>query len=441
MIGSGKDKDTEFMNELEAATRLRPATSSTVLVVTIAALITFMIVWAGVSKVEEITRGQGQVVPSRDIQIVQSLEGGVLEKILVREGEFVKAGQIILRVSDVQFSSQERGTEAKFRSLQARKARLQSEANGTELVLPEDVMEKSKAVADNEIALYESRQKELKNAYDILDDKITKSQADISELRANINRLSSSRNSLSEELKITKEMVRKRAMPKLEEMRLSRELNDIRGQINANAERRKALEADMSSAKNERASQENVFRSKALKELGEVEAEIEGLQENLKSIGDRVDRTEIRAPVDGIVNNMSLKTVGGVVEPAMKLVEIVPVDDELKVTAKISPDDVAFLLMDMPVKVKISAYDSQRYGALNGTLQRIGANSITNQDGSIYFEIDVVTDKNHLGSVEKPLPVTPGMVADVEIITGKRTILAYLLKPILRAKNKAFTER
>jgi adhesin transport system membrane fusion protein len=138
---------------------------------------------------------------------------------------------------------------------------------------------------------------------------------------------------------------------------------------------------------------------------------------------------------------MSLKTVGGVVEPAMKLVEIVPVDDELKVTAKISPDDVAFLLMDMPVKVKISAYDSQRYGALNGTLQRIGANSITNQDGSIYFEIDVVTDKNHLGSVEKPLPVTPGMVADVEIITGKRTILAYLLKPILRAKNKAFTER
>lgn len=441
MMG-GKDKDTEFMNELEAATRLRPATSSAVLVLTIAALITFMIVWAGTSKVEEITRGQGQVVPSQDIQIVQSLEGGVLEEILVREGELVKSGQIILRVSDVQFSSEERGTEAKFLSLKARKARLEAEASGSDLTLPDDVKEKSEAVATNEMALYESRQKELKNAYDILDDKITKSQADISELRANINRLSSSRNSLSEELKITKEMVRKRAMPKLEEMRLSRELNDIRGQINANIERRKALEAEMSSAKNERASQENVFRSKALKELGEVEAEIAVLEESLKSIGDRVDRTEIRAPVDGIVNNMALKTVGGVVEPAMKLVEIVPVDDVLKVTAKISPDDVAFLRMDMPVKVKISAYDSQRYGSLDGKLLRIGANSITNQqDGSIYFEIDVVTDKNHLGTPDSPLPVTPGMVADVEIISGKRTILAYLLKPVLRAKNKAFTER
>jgi len=172
-----------------------------------------------------------------------------------------------------------------------------------------------------------------------------------------------------------------------------------------------------------------------------VETDIAQLQESLKSIGDRVYRTELRAPVDGVVNNIALKTIGGVIEPAHKLVEIVPLDDELKIIARVLPSDIAFIKTGQPVKVKISAYDSQRYGSLDGSLVRIGANSVTDREGNVFFEIEVRTDKNYLGTVENPLPITPGMVADTEIITGRRSIMEYLMKPVLRMKDRALRER
>ncbi len=206
-------------------------------------------------------------------------------------------------------------------------------------------------------------------------------------------------------------------------------------------QRRSSLQAEVNAARKEREGQNAKFRSQALSELNEVETQISQLQESLKSIGDRVDRAEIRSPVDGVVNNIAINTVGGVVEPAMQLAEIVPTDDELKIVAKVPPEEVAFLRPNLPVKVKISAYDPQIYGALDGVLTRIGANSVRDGDGNVFFEIEVRTDKNYLGEPAQPLPITPGMVADVEVITGKRTILEYLLKPLLRARDRALTER
>ena len=158
-------------------------------------------------------------------------------------------------------------------------------------------------------------------------------------------------------------------------------------------------------------------------------------------MGDRVNRTEIRSPVDGIVNNIAIKTIGGVIQPAQKLIEIVPIDSKLKIVARVLPSDIAFLKPGQPVRVKISAYDPQRYGALDGHLVRIGANSVTDAKGNIFFEIEVRTDKNHLGSDENPLPVTPGMVATTEVVTGRRTIMEYLMRPVLRFRDRAFRER
>jgi len=436
-----KVKDTDFMSELDAAVKMRPTTAATLMLFSIIVLVLFGIVWAGVSKVEVLTRGQGQVVPSQDVQVVQSLEGGIVEELLVRPGQTVEKDQVLMRLSDVQFSSEERGTEAKFLGLEAKKARLMAEANGTDFSLPEEVLEKAPQIAANEKALYESRQRELENAYAILDDRINKAGADLAEVKAQINRFYSSRKSLNEELTITKDLVRKRAIPKLEEMRLQREINDISGQINAQAQRQKSLEAEVQVAKKERASQLDKFRSQAFGELNAVQTEISGLKENLKSIGDRVDRREVRAPVGGIVNNIAVKTIGGVVEPAMKLVEIVPLDEELKIVARIQPNEVAFIRPGQPAKVKITAYDPQKYGALDGELVRVGATSGQDGEGNVFFEIEVKTAKNYMGDAQNPLPITPGMVADVEVITGKRTILEYLLKPVLRARERAFTER
>lgn len=434
-------RETEFMNELESATREKPSGPAILLLVSMAAFIAVFILWAAITQVEEIARGQGQVVPTREIQVVQSLEGGILQELLVAEGDRVEKGQILLRISDVQFSSEERGTEARSLGLRAKKTRLKAEADGTAFTLPPEILQKAPKVAENEKALYESRQKELATSFTILDDRINKATADLEEVKAEISRLSNSRAGLNREYAITRDMVAKRAVPKLEQIRLERELADIGGQINARSKEKEGLEAELSAVKNERQSQVEKFRSNALSELNEVETQISALNESLKSIGDRVDRTEIRAPADGLVNAIRIKTVGGVVEPAMQLVEIVPMDDELKIVAKVAPTDVAFLKRGQPVKVKISAYDSQIYGALDGELVRIAANSTSDREGNVTFEIEVKTVRNYLGDAANPLPITPGMVAEVNVVTGRRTIMYYLLKPLRRTMDRAMAER
>lgn len=435
------NEDTEFMEELEAAVRLRPTSTSTLMLISVTALFVILFVWAGFSKIDEMTHGEGQVVPSSEIQVLQSLEGGVLKELLVNEGDIVKKDQILARISDVAFASEERGSEARQESLLAKKARLEAEANGTNFILPKELVEKTPDIALNEERLYKSRQMELSNAKEILENRITTAQAQLSEVSAKISRLSESKKLVQQELSITQEMVKQRAIPKLDAIRLSRELNDISGQINEAGQERQGLEAELRAARKGREDQDSKFRSQALGELNDLQPQLSQINESLNAIGDRVNRSELRSPVDGVVNKIMLKTIGGVVEPAMRLMEIVPLNDELKIVARVAPSEVAFLKTGQPVKVKISAYDPQRYGSLDGELVRRGANSVTDAKGNIFFEIEVRTKQNYLGTLENPLPITPGMVAQTEIITGDRSVLEYLMKPVLRARDKALTER
>lgn len=433
--------DTEFMDELEAATRLKPTLTSNLMLISVTGFVVFFFLWSGLSKIEELTRGSGQVVPTSEIQVVQSLEGGILAEMLVNEGDLVEKDQVLLRISDVAFSSEERGVEYQSQALQAKKARLEAEAKGEEFVLPDELVQKAPDIARNETALYTSRQQEVENRRSILNDKISGAESELGEVKAKIARLNDSRALLQKELNITREMVAKRAVPQLEEIRLTRELNDISGQIREAQQRQNGLDADLRTAQKERQDIENKFKSQALGELNDVQTQLRRLDENLTAIGDRVFRAELRSPVKGVVNKIALKTIGGVIEPAMHLVEIVPMDNELKIIARVAPDEIAFLKVGQDVKVKITAYDPQRYGSLDGKLVRIGANSVADREGNTFFEIEVRTNKNYLGTEEKPLPITPGMIAQTEVVTGKKSILEYLLKPVLRAKDRALTER
>ena len=434
-------QDVDFMSELEAARHMRPAAAAKFLLWAIVALIVSFIIWAKVTEVEELVRGSGQVQPSKNMQIVQSLEGGILEDLLVQNGDRVEKGQILMRISDTQFASEERGTEARFASLSMKKQRLVAESQGRSFSMPANLKRKYPQMADHETELYNSRQKERANALEILAKEKEAATAKLKEAQAQQTRHQENARLIRDELKITREMVKQRAVPKIEETRLERELNDASGAAKAAAENIKSLEAQIVTVQKRIEDYDDKFRTQTLGELSEVESQITGLEESLKSIGDRVDRTELRAPVSGIVNGIALTTIGGVVEPAMKLVEIVPVDDDLKIVAKISPNDIAFLKTEMDVKVKISAYDPQRYGALKGKITRVGATSSNDKDGNIFFEIEVETEKNYLGTEQHKLLITSGMIADVEVITGKRTILQYLAKPFLKAKDVAFTER
>lgn len=433
--------DEDFMNEMDAAVRMKPSKASHFMLLTVTSLVAAFLIWSSLSEIEEMTHGSGQVVPTQEIQVVQSLEGGILTELLVREGQRVEKDQVLMKVNDVAFASEERGTEARTLALKAKKARLDAEAAGKNFTAPKEVSEKFPDIARNEEALYQSRQQELNNAKSILDNKISTAQAEMREVQAKINRLNDSLGSLNKELVITKKMVEKKAVPELEAIRLNREISDVSGQIRETTQRKSGLEAELRGAQRERADREDKFKSQVLGELNDIESQISQLSESLNAIGERVDRAEIKSPVAGIVNKIAIKTIGGVIEPAKQLMEIVPLDDDLKIIARVSPQEIAFLRPDQEANIKISAYDSQRYGALKGKLVRIGANSMNDKDGNVLFEIELTADKNYLGSEENPLPITPGMVAQVEIITGKRTILSYLSKPVLRAKDKALTER
>lgn len=436
-----QSNDTDFMTELEAATQLRPVTSANVFLFAIFIFVVFFFVWANMSEIEELTRGEGQVVPSSETQIVQSFEGGILQDLLVSEGDLVDEGQILMRVSDTFFSSEERGVEARSTSLKAKRARLLAEISGDAFAIPKEIEDDAPDIARNELALYESRQKQKQNSLSILDEKVTKIQSDIASVNADIRRLADNRRSLSEELEITKRLVQQQAVSKLEEMRLQRDFRDISGQIEVANKRLQGLQAELSATKKELEEVDDQFRTTSLAELNEVETAIKQIEESLVSIEDRVSRTEIRSPVRGTVNRISVKTIGGVIQPAQEVFEIVPLDDELKIVARVLPRDIAFLTPGQAVNVKITAYDPTRYGGLQGRLTRISANSIQDRQGNVYFEVEARTNKNHLGSEQAPLPITAGMIANIEIVTGKRTIMDYLLKPILRARSTALTER
>ncbi len=441
MIKSRPHHDTEFMDDQSAAHHLDAARADLALLFSVLGLVAAFFIWAGVSEIDALVRGQGQVVPAGDIQIIQSLEGGILRESLIREGDRVTKGQVLMRISDVQFASEEGGAQARLAALDIRKTRLEAEAKDTAFTLPDDLKAAYPDIASSEADLYASRKKELENARMILNDKIRSVEAERAETNAQISRFANARDLLREELDATQRLVEQRAVPEMEALRLRRELADVTGQIAANREKLPGLEAELRAIRRQLEDQKDKVRSQVLAELSGVETERAALKEKVRAASDRVDRTELRAPVDGVVNRVALNTIGGVVEPAMRLIEIVPLEDDLRINAKVSPNDIAFLHPGQKAKVRISAYDPQIYGLLDGEVTRIGANSVQDRDGNIFFEIEVTTDKNWLGTETHKLPITPGMLAGVDIVTGKRTVLEYLAKPFLRARANALRER
>lgn len=434
-------QDLEFMDELEAATQLKPAGAANLLLLAIVLFFTAGFLWAALSEVDERVRGQGAVMPSSDIQVVQSLDGGIVTEILVAEGDAVKKGQPIIRIDDLQFASEGRNIEAQITGLKAKQARLKAEAAGVEFSIDPQLAAKHPDIAANEEKLYNSRQQELKSGLGMVADEVSEIEANISEVKASIGKYARSRDSLSKELEIVRRLVAQKAQPEIEKLRLERELNEVSGNLSSASQSQRSLEARLAGARKKEGEKKAVFKSQALGELNEVESKLASIKENLVAAEDRVRRTELTAPQDGIVHKLYVKTVGGVVQPAQKLAEIVPANDALMIRARVSPADIAFLKPGQKVRVSITAYDPQIYGTLQGRLERIGADTVTNERGEVYFEIDVVTDKSYLGEATHPLPITAGMVSEAEVITGRRTVLTYLMKPVLRVRDRALTEK
>jgi len=407
-------EDQHYITDVNAANLYGASIQSHIILWVAISFIVVAIIWANFAELDEVTRGMGKTTPSSHIQVIQNLEGGILAEILVREGDIVEKGQALLQLDAVLFASSLNETKLKHYELLAATARLSAEVEKTALIIPAEVLKEAPEIAKNATQLFNSRHNELNAAIRILQEQI--------------NQYSRGYSLLKEELNMSTPLVDEGAMSRVELLRIKREANDIRG--------------DLTKAKNKLVETKVRFHTKALEELNQMKAELDRTNESTFALEDRVNRTRVTSPVKGIIKQLKITTIGGVIQPGMDLVEIVPIDDQLLIEAEIRPSDIAFLHPGQKAMVKLTAYDFSIYGGLEAELEHISADTITNEeDGDSYYIIRLRTNKNYLKKNGAKLSIIAGMTAEVDILTGKKTVLNYIMKPIFKAQQRALKER
>lgn len=401
-----------------------------------------MIIWSSLARIDEVTRGEGRAIPSSRLQKVQNLEGGIVAQVFVHEGQVVQAGAPLLRLDDTRFKSNAGESQADRLSLQARIQRLNAQLNNQQtLILAPEIVKQAPDIARGEVELFNSINRRIQDEIAGLNEQLVQKKQDLLDFKAKQLQFRNSLRLLQQEISMSVPLVAKGAISKVEVLRLQRSEVDTRGQLDSVTLSIPGAEAAIKEIQSKADETRGRYRSDALTQLNEARTDLSKIQASGKAIEDRVNRTLVTSPVRGIVQQLMVNTIGGVIQPGNDLVEIVPLDDTLLIETKIRPQDIAFLHPGQRAIVKFTAYDYTIYGGLEGKLEQISPDTVTDKDGKSYYVIRLRTDKNHLGSDSKPLLIIPGMVASVDIITGKKSILAYLMKPILRARAEAFRER
>ena len=396
------------------------------------------VMWAAVSQVDEVTRGEGKVIPSRQLQVLQSLDGGIVSEILVREGEVVQPEQILLRIDQTRFVSSVRESRVQYTALVAKAARLRALTEGVPFRIPDEVLKEDPKTAEEERRLYESRKSELETTTSIARQQLTQRQQELVETRAKHEQAAKAYELSARELTVTKPLIGSGAVSEVELLRLERDVSRFRGEREMAAAQISRIQASIGEAGRKVEEVGLAFRNESGKELAETMSKLNSLAEGSVGLSDKVSRSVLRSPVKGTVKRLLINTVGGVVQPGKDVVEVVPLEDNLLLEARVQPRDIAFLRPGQKTVVKFTAYDFSIYGGLEGKLEHIGADTVVDEKGNAFYIVRVRTNKSTLGD---NLPVIPGMVAEVDIVTGEKSVLTYLLKPVLRAKARAFTER
>ncbi|QKV16983.1 HlyD family type I secretion periplasmic adaptor subunit [Oricola thermophila] len=423
----------------------RPSGSARAIVLIVVAMIASFAVWASQTEIDEIARGEGRVIPASRTQTIQATEAGVVKEIAVQIGQVVKEGQLIIRLDDTTTASDLGEVEARARALKARVARLEVEEAGNwddGYACPADVAETAPSICENEERLLAARRAGFRNTEGVLQQRLLQRRKELDEANANLQRLLGSLEISKRELALIEPMAKRRLVAETELIRAQRAINEVEGEIAALNEMIPRLQGAISEAELQLKELELQFRQEALTQKTDVLAELSVLEESARGEMTRVSRTDIRSPVDGVINTMEINTIGSFVQPGAVIAEVVPTSEELLVEARISPRDVAFVVPGQPALVKITAFDFSIYGGLEGEVVNVSPDSIVDQKtGEPYFEVRIKTDSAQLRKDENVFNITPGMICTVDIITGRKTILHYLLKPINKARQEAFTER
>lgn len=427
--------DTEYVNSVSQALLEDTPNSTKVILYTITLLIFFFFLWAYLTNVDQLVRGEAKVIPYGQNQKVQNFEGGIVSDILVKEGDLVQKGDALLKIENKQYSSIYEKNVFEIDELKIKEKRLFAEANDKEYVLEKDEISKK------EYALYLSNKEQLDSKIRILDEQLVQKIKEKDELYSKIKYLNNSYELINQEKNVLEPLNEKGIVSKVELLKLRREANSIKDELEASKLGLSRLDSTISEYKNRINESKQEFKNTAQKELNDITSKLNQSAKQNQGLEDQVKRTLIVSPVTGYIKKLNINTIGGSVQPAMDLVEIVPKEENLLIETKIKPEDIAFLKPGLKASIKFTAYDFAIYGSLDGEIEKISPDSTTTEKDETYYYIYIKTEKNYLGSKEKALNIIPGMRGSADIITGQKSILTYLLKPIIKTKQYAFTEK
>jgi adhesin transport system membrane fusion protein len=433
---------TSIPTQLRVDTMRGPRFAAIALLLTLVALFGAVVVWMSRASLDEVTPGFGKVIPSRQIQVVQNLEGGIVAEILTKEGQVVDAGDILMRIDATAAGASFREQEETYLPLLASVNRLAAEAEGREPSFPPELARDRPEIVLRENDLYRARKAELDSVVQVLNQQRNQRVQEVEELNGRLRAARDGYDLIKREYDMTAPLVKQGLVSQVELLRLERQVTELQSLIAsalANIPKARAGMAEIDQRIRER---RDNFRTEALKDLADRRIKLAAILENMTAKRDRMVRTEVRSPVKGIVKQLHVGTVGGIIQPGQDIVTVVPVEDSLLVEAQVNPRDVAFLHPGQKAKVKLTAYDFTVYGALEAELDSISADTITDKQGNSFYLIRVRTLRNSLERAGgEPLPIIPGMIAQVDILTGKRTVLDYLVKPFIKARYTAMRER
>ncbi|TXI96750.1 MAG: HlyD family type I secretion periplasmic adaptor subunit [Burkholderiaceae bacterium] len=430
--------ESDFMQDAESIIIQQEPIQARVLTRFVLLCAVIFIVWASLVHVDEITKGEGKVIPSQQLQVYPSLDGGIVTEILVKEGQIVNEGQVLLQIDTTRFESSVRENRSVYLSLTAKAARLRAIGEGKPFEPPEEVVKEDPKTVEEEQRLYENVNNELNAQVSIARQQYQQRSQEQAEALARQKQATNAFESTSKELSVTKPLLSTGAVSEVEILRLERDVSRFKGERDVAAAQVARAGAAMAEATRKIQEVELAVRNNASKELSETMSRLNSLVQSSTGLVDKVKQSSIRSQVRGTVKRLLVNTVGGVVQPGRDVVEVVPLDGKLILEARVAPKDIAFLVPGQKAVVKFTAYDFSTYGGLDAKVEHIGADSVTDERGFTYYTVRVTTNNSRLAGGQ---PIIPGMVAEVDIITGKKTILTYLLKPVLRAKQAAFTER
>lgn len=402
------------------------------------AALAILLGWAALTSVDEITRGEGRVIPSRQLQVLQSLDGGVVSEILVKEGQVVEAGQPLVTIDATRFDSSMQENRAQQLALAARVARLRALAEDRPFSAPEDVLKEAPKIADAEVRAYEAARATLSAQLGVAQQQLAQRERELEEAKARRVQAAQAYELTAKELSFTRPLLAAGAVSEVDLLRLERDVSRFAGERDVAAAQILRTQSAIAEVQRKMGEIQAAFRTDARKELADTQGKLNVSSAGGVGLADKVTKSVLRSPVKGTVKRLLVATVGGVVPPAKDVVEVVPLEESLLLDTKVQARDIAFIRPGARAVVKFTAYDFSIYGGVDAKVELIGADSITDDRGNTFYMVRIRTDKSQLGP---KMPIIPGMLAEVDIMTGQKTILQYMLKPVLKARQAAMTER